>query len=242
LISAAANPLGDAAQKRQNDAMIAAFRRLTVLCLLLASVRPAAASELSTYGTSMLCDQAITAAESIWKMPPGLLGAIAAVESGRADPGTRIIRPWPWTINAEGVGQFFATKAQAITAVKALRAHGVNSIDVGCMQVNLMFHPDAFASLEAAFDPFRNARYAAKFLNTLYLEGRQWPRAIGVYHSRTEGLGANYRTLVMARWEHPVLARTELGHPVYRDFLLPTRNYKSGISPTRAYAAVPERR
>ncbi len=190
----------------------------------------------------MLCDQAINAAEAIWKMPPGLLGAVAAVESGRPDPGPKIIRPWPWTINAEGVGQFFATKAQAITAVKALRAHGVNSIDVGCMQVNIMYHPDAFASLEAAFDPFRNARYAAKFLNTLYLEGRNWPHAIGAYHSRTEGLGANYRTLVMARWERPMLARTELGHPVYRDFLIPTRSYKAGISPTRVYASMPERR
>jgi soluble lytic murein transglycosylase-like protein len=229
-------------KNRHNVVMTAALRLLAVFGLSIATLRPGVAAELSTYGTSMLCDQAISSAEGIWKMPPGLLGAVAAVESGRADPGTKVIRPWPWTINAEGAGQFFATKAQAIAAVKALRRQGVQSIDVGCLQVNLMYHPEAFASLDAAFDPFHNARYAAKFLNSLYFERRNWPHAIGTYHSRTAGPGANYRELVMARWEHPTLARTELGHPVYRDFLTPTRNYKSGISPTRSYASVNEHR
>jgi hypothetical protein len=58
------------------------------------------------------------------------------------------MRPWPWAIDADGVGQFFATKAQAVAAVAALQAQGVHSIDVGCMQVNLMHHPDAFTSLD----------------------------------------------------------------------------------------------
>jgi hypothetical protein len=30
--------------------------------------------------------------------------------------------------------------------------HGIEVIDVGCMQVDLYYHPDAFA-LDAAFDP-----------------------------------------------------------------------------------------
>ena len=30
---------------------------------------------------------------------------------------------------------------------------GVRLMDVGCMQVNLQMHPDAFPSLDAAFDP-----------------------------------------------------------------------------------------
>ena len=42
------------------------------------------------------------------------------------------MRPWPWAIDADGVGQFFATKAQAVAAVSALQAQGVHSIDVGC--------------------------------------------------------------------------------------------------------------
>ena len=45
------------------------------------------------------------------------------------------------------------TRQQAVAAVQALQARGVRSIDVGCLQVNLMYHPIAFASLDDAFDP-----------------------------------------------------------------------------------------
>ena len=33
--------------------------------------------------------------------------------------------PWPWTINAEGVGSFYETKAAAIAAVRDLQARGL---------------------------------------------------------------------------------------------------------------------
>ena len=109
---------------------------------------------------SVYCDTAIINAERVIRLPARLLGAIAEVESGRSnDKG--VIRPWPWTINAEGRGQFFATKQEAVAAVRTLQASGVRSIDVGCMQVNLMYHPNAFASLDEAFDPPANALYAA---------------------------------------------------------------------------------
>ena len=109
------------------------------------------------------------------RMPARLLGAIAEVESGRLDERGNL-RPWPWTINAEGRGQFFASKQQAIDAVRTLQLQGVRSIDVGCMQVNLMHHPSAFASLDEAFDPTANAQYAARFLNTLYGMSQSWMR------------------------------------------------------------------
>lgn len=180
-----------------------------------------------------LCESAIESAEITARLPPRLLGAIAVVESGRLDPQTGTIRPWPWTINAEGAGQFFPTKAKAIAAVRTLQAQGVRSIDVGCMQINLLFHPDAFPSLEAAFDPAANTGYAARFLNGLYSDGRDWARAIGAFHSLTPVLADGYRTLVMARWQSPSLARTEMAHSAYRDFVAPTSIY----SPTAAYAA-----
>ena len=65
-------------------------------------------------------------------------------------------------MNAEGQGFYYDTKVEAVAAVRAMQARGIRSIDVGCMQVNLMFHPDAFVSLDEAFDPMANARYAAK--------------------------------------------------------------------------------
>jgi hypothetical protein len=130
-----------------------------------------------------------------------MLAAIGQVESGRPDPHTGAIRPWPWTIDADGVGQFFATKAQAVAAVVALQAQGVQSIDVGCMQINLMHHPDAFASLDQAFDPVANADFALRFLNTLYRRTGSWPKSIAVYHSDTPQIAEDYQRRVMVTWQ-----------------------------------------
>ncbi len=93
--------------------------------------------------------------------------------------------PWPWTINVEGEGHIYNSKAEVIAAVRGYQAHGVRSIDVGCMQVNLMYHPDAFASLDQAYDPAANAVYAAHFLNELYATTHNWQQATALYHSAT---------------------------------------------------------
>ena len=147
-----------------------------------------------------LCRAAIAATERSSTVPPQLLAAIGMVESGRRDPANGLRAPWPWTINAEGQGTYFDTKAQAIAAVRALQAHGVQSIDVGCMQVNLMHHPTAFASLDQAFDPSANAAYAARFLTELHAQTNDWPRAAGLYHSATPELGAAYQAQVASAW------------------------------------------
>jgi hypothetical protein len=143
------------------------------------------------------CRAAIHAAERAGAIPPMLMAAIARVESGRAD-GQGNVTPWPWTINAEGAGQYFPTREAAIAAVRALQAQGMRSIDVGCMQVNLHHHPDAFATLEQAFDPAANAAYAARFLNELYATTRDWTRATAFYHSQTPERGELYQRRVAA--------------------------------------------
>ena len=178
---------------------------------------------------SVYCDTAIVNAERTIRLPARLLGAIAEVESGRPDT-KGIIRPWPWTINAEGRGQFFATKQEAIAAVRALQVSGVRSIDVGCMQVNLMYHPNAFASLEEAFDPPANALYAARFLNSLYGASQSWVQATAAYHSETPAIGADYQRRVATRWLMPNLATVAYGvfapaHTAYADFQASTRVY-----------------
>jgi hypothetical protein len=151
-------------------------------------------------GAELLCRPAIMAAERAHRVPRGLMTAIGRVESGRRDPSSGVSNPWPWTVNAEGQGSYYDTKAQAIAAVRAMQARGVRSIDVGCMQVNLMHHPDAFASLEAAFDPTVNTDYAGRFLTELYDQTHAWPAAVARYHSATPELGAAYQRQVMAIW------------------------------------------
>ena len=117
------------------------------------------------------CRAAISQAERTAEVPDRLMQAIGVIESGRRDE-TGAMAAYPWTINAAGVGSYYASKAEAIAAVLALRAQGVRSIDVGCMQVNLLHHADAFASLDEAFDPASNAHYAARFLKKLLAQDR----------------------------------------------------------------------
>ena len=155
---------------------------------------------------SALCRTAIAAAERSSGVPDRLMQSIGVIESGRRDE-IGGVSAWPWTLNAEGVGAYFATKAEAIAAVTALRARGVRSIDVGCMQVNLMYHGDAFASLDEAFDPGANARYAARFLNRLMVQTGSWPGATAGYHSLTPDIGAGYARKVLAVWTGPAPRR-----------------------------------
>lgn len=147
-----------------------------------------------------LCQQGIAAAERQHDLPPHLLTAIAQTESGRWNPDRSESLAWPWTVMAEGEGRFLPSKQAAIETVEALRARGVQNIDVGCLQVNLRYHPDAFSDLAQAFDPGRNAAYAAGFLASLRQEARSWTRAIGHYHSRQAIRGNAYRAKVYKAW------------------------------------------
>ena len=153
---------------------------------------------------SVLCQQATGSAERSSGVPDQLLDAISRVESGRYDAAQGMVRAWPWTINARGTGHFYATKQEAVEAAKAFQAQGVQSMDVGCTQINLMYHPEAFASLEDAFDPGRNAAYAARFLTELFHQAGSWPHAAAAYHSQTPELGTDYQRKVLEAWADPV--------------------------------------
>jgi hypothetical protein len=86
-----------------------------------------------------------------------------------------------------------------IAAVQAFQARGMRSIDVGCMQVNLLHHPKAFSGLDEAFDPVANARYAVRFLSALYQQAKDWHLATAWYHSQTPDRGEEYQRLVFGR-------------------------------------------
>ena len=182
------------------------MRALIVLLLSVSTVAHAGgahagvAPTLPASSPGLLCRAAIAGAEQGQAIPAHLMAAIGRAESGRRDEATGAMHPWPWTINAEGQGFFFDTKAQAVAAVRAMQARGVKSIDVGCMQVNLLHHPDAFPTLEQAFDPAANAAYAARFLRQLFGQAGDWTKAVGLYHSATPELSEPYAKKVMALW------------------------------------------
>ena len=176
------------------------MKRLLCVLVLLWPVSVRAADDYA------LCEQAIAETEKAARLPSRLFGAIARAESGRADEAGRV-RPWPWTINLEGAGVFFPTKAEAVAAVMILQAGRPRSVDVGCMQVSLLHHPRAFATLEEAFDPATNAAYAAGFLGGLYRTMRDWPLAVAAYHSQNAEKGEAYQKLVYGRVMTPQVAR-----------------------------------
>jgi hypothetical protein len=168
---------------------------------------PQAAGPLS--GDWALCAEEIARTEAAEQIPSQLLAAISKVESGRWEKSTEANLAWPWTVMAEGRGRYLPTKAAAIAEVERLQAAGVSNIDVGCMQVNLQFHPDAFASLEQAFDPAENVAYAAEFLLQLKAEHQSWIKAVGSYHSRTPANFTRYRAKVFAAWREERKAERE---------------------------------
>ena len=179
-----------------------AARKLSIAAFLL--LLPLELSAATLRAEPGLCRAAVAAAERSSGVPDRLMHAISIIESGRRDPAGGVAA-WPWTINVEGVGELFDTKQQAIAAVTAHRARGARSIDVGCMQINLKHHADAFTSLEEAFDPAANARYAATFLQRLLAQTGSWPRAVAGYHSLTPDLGDGYAKKVLAVWARPEL-------------------------------------
>ena len=158
---------------------------LMFLLFLLMLIQPVEASEYEKYAdTQEVCTVAAQHYEKKYQIKKHLLSTITNVESGRWNQQNQRNMAWPWTINAQGKGRFFETKQQAIAEVKRLQSLGIKSIDVGCMQINLSYHPDAFDDLEEAFNPYKNVEYGAKFLKKLYTQkGNDWNKAATAYHS-----------------------------------------------------------
>ncbi|CCG39625.1 transglycosylase SLT domain-containing protein [Magnetospirillum molischianum] len=171
------------------------------LALLGALIAASPARAVPPLPLDALCSAEVTTAEQNYGIPSGLLQSISILESGRYDSSRRATIAWPWTVMAEGEGRYLPTKAAAIAEVRRLKARGVQNIDVGCMQVNLRYHPTAFADLDDAFDPAANVAYAARFLSGLHEATGHWPTAASYYHSQTPSLAAAYREKLMRIWD-----------------------------------------
>jgi Transglycosylase SLT domain len=176
---------------------------------LVPAVSRAGALDSSSSQNNTLCMRSIVQAEHREAIPARLLGAVALAESGRPGGGGSAIVAWPWTVMAEGTGRYFETKAEAIAEVAQLRARGVRNIDVGCMQVNLMYHPDAFPSIEAAFDPAQNVAYGASLLKSLRQSSGSWTQAVAQYHTQDSARGRDYMARVMRIWGSPASREAE---------------------------------
>ena len=185
---------------------------LLILLMLIQPVQARAYAEIRD--DALVCMDATQKFEKEYQIKEHLLTTISNVETGRWDARRQQSLAWPWTVNAQGKGTFFKTKAEAVREVKRLQAAGVKSIAVGCMQINLAYHGKAFKSVEEAFDPKKNVEYGARFLKDLYKKkGNDWIKAAMAYHSSVPAkarvykkkLANAYETVKQAYNNHPHL-------------------------------------
>jgi hypothetical protein len=115
---------------------------------------------------SRKCSSIFSYFEKKYNLPVHNLHAISLHETAKKHSQHNISMVWPWTVmnNKEGKGYHFKTQGEAIRYVRMQFMVRNNNLDVGCMQINLKYHPDAFVSLQQAFSPRNNIEYGAKFL------------------------------------------------------------------------------
>ena len=78
--------------------------------------------------------------------------------------------------------------SEAVEAVKELQRRGTRNINVGCMQINILYHSDAFDSIESAFEPSINVAYGATILSALHNETGSWFTAVRRNHLPSQNI------------------------------------------------------
>jgi hypothetical protein len=216
----------------------------TIICIFLITCSYSVLAYDQELSESSKCVSVFGYFESKYKIPKNLLHSISLMETGKRHSDKDMVMVWPWSVNVEGTGHHFSTKNEAVQFVKRQIQNGKQSIDVGCMQINLKHHPDAFINVEEAFDPRANVNYGASFLRSKYEQSADWHKAIAHYHSATESLGQKYHQGVLKiaaniekhkmpyNTRRHIMSRRIVSHkPIYS---VNTRNQLSLIRPEHA--------
>ena len=138
--------------------------------------------------------------ERIYNLPNNLLTSIALVESGIKKKQNHYTS-WPWTLNVSGKSFYFDHRNELLDFL-ALNFTPKKSIDVGCMQINTIYHLKNFNNLDELVDPEKNVKYAAIFLSGLYKKYKSWNEAISRYHSSIPENKKRYLNKVQTFWNN----------------------------------------
>lgn len=156
---------------------IAAMAAISATAAALAiPTAPAAAQD---YPSVSQCPSLIAAAEARRNIPRGLLMAIALTESSYNGV------PNPYAMNIAGRAYHARSTQEMANVVAANQARGVRSIDVGCMQINLLYHGSRFQNPLQLLDSTTNVEYGASFLVALATQEGSWKSAVMSYHNKT---------------------------------------------------------
>lgn len=165
-----------------------------------------------------ICDDAARKASRESGVPLSILQAITRIETGRNRGGKT--EPWPWTLNEAGHGSWFPNREAAHRHLETALRQGKRNVDIGCFQLNYRWHSQHFTSPAAMLEPLTNARYAARFLRSLYDQSGDWQIATGRYHSGTPEHASRYLARFNQALTQPIPARnrraTGPGTPLLR--------------------------
>ena len=132
----------------------------------------------------------IAKAEIEHKIPKGLLGAIAKVESGNK----------AYAINVGGMPIYSPSLSDAISTAKKYIKSGKSNIDLGVIQLNYRWHGNKFTSIKEMLIPEKNITYAARLLCSLYKKHGNWHKAVRHYHSAKLEHSRQYSRKVAMVW------------------------------------------
>ncbi len=135
-------------------------------------------------------------------LPASLLYAVALTESGQSRLSEDQLRPWPWTLNVNGKGQYFPSRKAAWRALQQALDSDQHSVDIGLMQVNWRYHQQALGSPWQALEPYHNLRVGASILKGCHVTKLNWQESVGCYHAPNNLPRAQkYSQRVTAYWQ-----------------------------------------
>ncbi|TWD55414.1 transglycosylase-like protein with SLT domain [Agrobacterium vitis] len=124
-----------------------------------------------------LCEREISRAAIKYGIPEGILYSVGLTETGRKGSLQ------PYALNVEGLPLFPGSLNEALRTFHLAKDMGGKLIDIGCMQINYLYHHENFRSVEEMFDPKLNVEYAAEFLSKLHKRHETWTMAVARYHA-----------------------------------------------------------
>ena len=129
---------------------------------------------------------------------PLLLYAVALCESGyHSDPSKGLVAPYPWVLRTPDGPVYGESRAEAERALhRALKKS--KSVDVGLMQINVLWHGHRVRHPEDLLDVHINVSVAADILNERLKTNRNnWQQSLAQYHSFNVERGYWYATYVL---------------------------------------------
>jgi len=134
-------------------------------------------------------------------VPCDLLYALALTESGQSSMSNNQWRPWPWTLNIDGRGQYFQSRTQAWQHLQQALTEKHRATDVGILQINWGYHQRALGSAWEALEPYHNLQVGAAILKRCFDSRSDWWQSAGCYHAPNNSKRAEaYRLRVQRHW------------------------------------------